>query len=115
MVVVRVEKQEGVVVIRPVGELTEMDNLRDLGEILEEYLGQNCRDFVIGLAEVTRIDSSGLGSLYGIYKKALEAKAKMVFAAIPERLYRVFEVMNFRSVVPSLGTVEEAVGSLRGT
>ena len=112
MVVVRVEKSEEYIMIRPVGELTEMGKLEDLGETLEQYLGSNCRSFIINLAEVTRVDSSGLGALYGVYKKALEAGGKMVFAGAPERLRRVLEVMNFQSVVPCMETVEEAVRSL---
>lgn len=109
MVVVRVERSDEYIVIRPVGELTEMGKLQDLGESLEQYLGSNCRNFIINLAEVTRVDSSGLGALYGMYKKAVAASGKMVFAAVPERLRRVLEVMNFQSVVPCMDTVEEAV------
>lgn len=112
MVVVRVEKRDECVIIRPIGELTEMGKLQDLNETLEQYGGSGYRKFIINLSDVTRVDSSGLGTLYSIYKKALASGGKIIFAAIPERLRRVLEAMNFQSVVPCVETVEEAVRSL---
>jgi len=115
MVVTKVEKRGEIVIIRPIGELTGMSKAQDLMETLDQYLDQDCRSFVIGMADLTQIDSSGMGTLYGLYKKALEAQGKAVFAEIPERLNRILKVMNFHSVVPCVDTVEEAICSLERT
>ena len=108
MVQAVIKVQKNIVIIEPIGELTRMHYLKDLVKKVEKYLNQDYRNFLIDFSNVTGIDSPGLGILFSMYKIIFQEDGKMVVCNIPERLRRVFEVMSFNSVIPTVETQKEA-------
>ena len=106
-----VEKIKEVYVLRPSGEVTAIRELKVLPTKEEECLQQGGRDFVLDLSDVSFLDSSGLGSFFGIFKRIRALNGRLIVASVPQRLEKLLSVMNFSSIVPVKGTVDEAIAS----
>ena len=59
------------------------------------------------------MDSSGLGVFFAIYKIVTAISGNMIMTEVPERLRRVFELMQFQTLVAFKDTVEEAVEAVK--
>jgi anti-anti-sigma factor len=64
---------------------------------------------VLDLAGVTRLDSAGIGVLGAIATAARQAGAKLVLAALTERVQKTLGIVMFLDVVEQAATVEEAI------
>jgi anti-sigma B factor antagonist len=66
---------------------------------------------VVDLTEVTFLDSSGLGTLVGLQKRAKLVGARMTLCGPSPRLYKIFDVTALRGAftfVPDLSSLEGA-------
>ncbi|MEU0308575.1 STAS domain-containing protein [Streptomyces cyaneofuscatus] len=66
-------------------------------------------DLVADLAGVTFCDSSGLGTLIGIWRCAKDANGSLTLAAIPERLDRLLSVTGMDTVLPAYPSTQTAL------
>lgn len=105
--------QEDVIVLHLQNELTALHQSKDLPELVEKYLSEDYRRFVFNLSDVGYLDSSGLGIFFGLYKRIDRAGGRMILAEVPERIRRVFEMMNFHALVRFADSVDEAVQEVR--
>ncbi|MGP3637500.1 STAS domain-containing protein [Streptomyces sp. 24-1644] len=71
-------------------------------------------DLVADLAGVTFCDSSGLGTLIGIWRCAKEAEGSLTLAAIPDRLGRLLSVTGMGAFLPAYPTAETALAARQG-
>lgn len=94
--------QDGQLVVTLDGSLY-VEEAAILRERLLEYIHTGQRDFVVDLKEVDYIDSSGLGVLVAIQKRALQNGGKVVIRGLRgtvrelfemTRLTKVFEIQN---------------------
>jgi len=112
LVQIAVDVRNDVIVLCPMGELTGAHHLKDLPSAVDGYLDRDYRKFVLKMSSVSMIDSTGLGVVFSVYKRVQSAHGKLVVAEIPERLTRVFEVMNFQYIMSLKDTVDEAIEEL---
>jgi|SRR5690349_21176480 anti-sigma B factor antagonist len=66
---------------------------------------------LVDLTGVTFLDSSGLGTLVGLQKRAKLADARMTLCGLSPRLYKIFDVTALRGAftfVPDLASLEQA-------
>ena len=64
---------------------------------------------ILDLAEVDRIDSSGIGILVALMWSASQSDGRMVLAALPERFKKILEIAMLLDHIDNTPTVEEAL------
>ncbi len=72
---------------------------------LDEQIQRGCRDLVVDLAEVTFLDSTGLGVLVGRLKLIRSQGGIMRIVATQERVLKVFTITGLDRVFELLGSV----------
>lgn len=103
--------ENGITIVELVGELevSEAPALRDL--LGAAIAGPQSR-ILVDLAQVTFIDSSGVGVLVGANRRADEAGARIGLAAANVGVRRVFELTRTDRVLRLYETVSEGVSAL---
>jgi stage II sporulation protein AA (anti-sigma F factor antagonist) len=112
MVELGLDQRGDVVIITPVGSMTAGNQLQDLSKKANELLKQGCRQFIISLENVTAIDSGGLGIIFGFHKRVFSSGGQVVICRVPDRLQRVFKVMDFDCIVQIRESLEESLKEL---
>ncbi|HVP42836.1 MAG TPA: STAS domain-containing protein [Terriglobales bacterium] len=72
------------------------------------------KQVVLNLAHVTYIDSSGVGTLVGLYASAKAAGAAVKLAALSARVRDVLVITKLGTIFEVHGSAEEAAGSFSG-
>ena len=67
-------------------------------EILIGYIGKEQKNFIIDLGEVDYIDSSGLGSLVSIQKRAMHNGGSVVIKGLNGLVKELFELTRLNKV-----------------
>jgi anti-sigma B factor antagonist len=99
---------DGTAVIRLEGRLNMVsaDGLRNgIESLVEEGIAR----VVVDLAEVSFMDSSGLGALIGGVKAARRAGGDLRIAAPPDQVRLVLRLTTLERILPPHDTVESAV------
>ena len=99
---------DGTAVIRPEGRLNMVSADR-LRSGIETLVSDGCGRVVVDLAEVSFMDSSGLGALIGGVKAARRAGGDLRIAAPPDQVRLVLRLTNMERILPPHDTVESAV------
>lgn len=100
-----------VVVLDLIGRLWILDlPLRDL---MNGLLTDGKRHFVLNLAGVEYIDSSGLGQLISIWSSIRNKNGYMTLLRPTKRVLRLFEITRLNAVFEIFGTEPDAVGKAR--
>ena len=98
---------DGTAVIRPEGRLNMVsaDRLRDG---IETLVSDGCARIVVDLAQISFMDSSGLGALIAGLKKARQASGDLRIAAANDQVATVLRLTNLDRVLRSHDSVEAA-------
>src|SRR2546423_1203583 len=89
---------EDVSVIRPIGKLTIAGGDVELRSVIKDSIAGGKRKILLDLAGVTRIDSSGIGELVGLYTTVTNAGGRLKIARLPSTLDELLHVTQLRSV-----------------
>lgn len=65
-----------------------------LGETIQSLIGAGATEIVLDLSEVTRLDSSGLGTLVGNAKSLASSGGAIRLSGLNYRIRRMLEVTN---------------------
>lgn len=106
---VDIEKTESHTICRPKGEL-DAYTVTDFRAALQEVKDEP--KLVVDLADVTFMDSAGLGALIGGIRRARENEAAISVACSRESLLRLLHTTGFDRIVPVRETLDEAVVAL---
>ena len=109
---VSVSHQDGITVVRIGGEI-DASNTPELSRTLEELLGRGSLRFVLDMAEVGFIDSSGLSTLLTFFKHARAKGGDVVLASVQPTVSRILELTRLDKVFELFHSPEEAVQTLR--
>jgi anti-sigma B factor antagonist len=113
MLTAHVRRQDGLAIVAVAGEV-DAHSARLLREALAEALSDGSTRIVADLAEVTFLDSSGLGVLVGKLKDVRMRGGALHIVATTPRVLRVFEITGLDGVFrihPSLDPALTALGS----
>jgi stage II sporulation protein AA (anti-sigma F factor antagonist) len=104
--------KDNVLIIRLVGELDHhtAEKLRQQVEQIIEQEG--VRHILLSLAELTFMDSSGLGVILGRYKQITQLGGKMIICSISPSIYRLFELSGMFKILQIVDSEEQALQSL---
>jgi anti-sigma B factor antagonist len=87
------------VVVAVIGEL-DAASVADWRDRLDALIERNDSDVLVELGEVTFIDSSGLGLLVGVHKRALQQGCALQFTRPPDQCWRAFTITALDEVLP---------------
>ena len=102
------QRAEGVTVVRPSGRL-DLLSAAAMRQRLAQEVAAGHQRLVVDLAQVTFIDSSGLGALIGGLKAARVAGGDLRIARPGEQARITLELTTLDRVLRPYSTVEEAL------
>lgn len=105
-------KLERVTVVSPRGKMVIGEPVETFEDTVVDLVDKGERFLVIDLRRVTRIDSSGVGSLVSALRNCSDQGGGARLAAPSDHLRKVLEMMGLEQVFEIHPTVEAAVGSL---
>ena len=106
------EKQvSGVTVLQLSGRVTLGEESNQLRTKIKTLLGDGKTRLVLDLADVSYIDSAGLGTLVAGYTSAQNQGASMKLANLTKRFNEQLHITKLVTVFDVYGSVEEAIRS----
>jgi anti-sigma B factor antagonist len=103
---------DGIVVVDCGGRLVFGEETAVLREKVKSLISQDSR-IVLNLADVTYIDSGGLGTLVALYTTARNAGGSIKLARLTKRVGDLLQVTKLLTVFEVFNSEEEAVQSFR--
>ena len=107
----RIEREGSLTVLEPRGRLDILsaDELRVGYEML---LDQGVVNFVVDLAGLRSVDSTGVGALLGLVKRAEALGGGVHFHSVPASIQAIFELTHLDLVLSLRASREEALATL---
>lgn len=105
-----IRNREGVIVIRPTGRMIGAANVelrQQIHEELEEYF--DSPKVIFNLEEVTRMDSSGLGTLVSVHVTITRKGGRTALVKAGAHIRNLLVLGRLASVFESYDTEEEAI------
>jgi anti-sigma B factor antagonist len=106
------QTEDGVLVMYCIGRIVFGDESSLLRENVKKAISENSR-IVLNLAEVSYIDSGGLGTLVALRTTALNAGGTIKLANLTQRVSDVLQITKLITVFEAFNSVQEAVESFR--
>ena len=106
------ESRGSVQLIRLSGSL-DMYSFPRLESELNALFQQGRYSLVLDCRDLDYIGSAGLGALIGFAKRAREHKGDLCLFNVPERIYKIIELLGFTKVLQVHQTEDEAVASFQ--
>ena len=95
------------------GRLTYGDEADNLRAAVKKLLMRNSR-ILLNLAEMSYVDSGGLGVLFGLHASAQNAGGNLVLACATERVRHVLQRTQLASVIDLYDDEKEGIAALCG-
>jgi anti-sigma B factor antagonist len=110
---IEVVSAEGITVVRPAAERLDIEVAADFRAMLLSLIEQGQRRLVVDLAEVSFIDSSGLGALVSALKtlKRSDNGGDVRLTRVQPPVVSLLEIIRLNRVFTTYPTVEQAVQS----
>jgi anti-sigma B factor antagonist len=106
------EKQiDGVSVLDAVGRITLGEESNQVRIKIKEMLGKGKSQIVLDLAEVSYIDSVGLGTLVAGYTSAQNQGATLKLANLTKRFRELLNITKLVTIFDTYDSVDDAVKS----
>jgi anti-sigma B factor antagonist len=103
---------DGVTVVTCVGRIVFGEEAAALRADLKRILATS-KKIVLNLAEVSYIDSGGLGTLVGVYSSARAAGADIKLAGLGQRVRDVLQITKLVTVFEVYDTEQKALAAFR--
>lgn len=102
---------DGVTVFDVSGRIVFGEDTDQLRQAVRAYLGEKSPKVVLNLAEVTYVDSGGIGCLVGLFTTARAAGGDLKVACANERVRHVLEITRLLPVLGVFDKETDAVSS----
>jgi len=109
---VETRQLDGATVVSCHGRIILGEESAGMRETLKRALTSS-RQLVLDLSGVSYIDSSGLGTLVGVYSSARAAGADIKLAGLNQRLRDLLQITKLVTVFEVYDTVQQAVAALK--
>ena len=104
------QEASGVTVVRVDGQLI-VGNRHQLKELIQTALDRGARRILVDFSETGYIDSSGLGALVSISKRARELGGELRLSGLNDDLRSLFELTKLDTLFAITRTAEEALAA----
>jgi len=113
-VLLKIRRLDDVVIVDLSGRITIGDGTLTLREAFQELMRAGNRKFLVNLADVDYIDSSGLGELVAMYttvRKEIDGQVKLL--NLTRRIRDLLQITKLLTVFESFENETEALKSMR--
>ena len=111
---IKLREREGVTIVDLNGRVVLGDGASELSDAVKGLLDQGKKKLLINLAGVTKMDSTGLGSLVGSYASATRQSAKLKLLKPQERIENLLIITKLITVFETFDDEDEAIASFAG-
>lgn len=108
---VNVRQRDGVTILDLKGKITIGVGDVALRNAVQEVMNGGATNILINLADVTTIDSSGVGELVSAYATAAGRGAKLKLANLPSKVSDILQITQLITVFEVYDSEDEAVKS----
>jgi anti-sigma B factor antagonist len=109
---IKVREENGVRVLRLAGRLILGKPADELHDTMQRLVAEGARLFVLNLARVSYMDSSGLGQVVSAYTTVTRKGGRIVLVSPSPRTEQLLQVAKLVTVFDVFGSEAEAVGAL---
>jgi len=95
------------------GRITLGEGLGDLRDSIREALAGDRKHIILNLADVSYIDSSGLGQLIGSYATVTDRGGQMKLVNLQKRVTDLLQITKLLTVFETYGTEAAALASFK--
>ena len=107
-------QREAITIVELIGDL-DLGTLKVAKETIQKELDQDKKFFLIDLAKVGYIDSSGLGFLIGSLKKVRERQGDLKIARLNAYMLGIFKLLNLHEVLEVYDDFDTALEAFAGS
>lgn len=100
-------------VIVRVGKALDFRNAADFKTACQEQVRSGWRNFVLDFSETGILDSTGLGSIFSLYRQVSPLEGQVVFASVSRPVQVVVQLTRTYKVFRQFPTVDAAREALR--
>ena len=108
---IEVREREGIQILDIEGKITIGKGDVVLREAVHEQIGKGVSKMLINLANVSTIDSSGVGELVSAYTTVTNRGGKLKLVKIPAKVNDILQITQLITVFETFDSEEEAVKS----
>ena len=94
------------------GDLIEKDQELELINEIENQIGENKNNFVLDLAQLIHINSSGFSVLINILTKSRNSGGDVIVANVSDKMKELFIITKLHTVFTITENIEEAIDAL---
>lgn len=107
-----VEHPSDNVAVIHIGEALDFRNASDFKSACQEQVDAGMRNFVLDFSDTGILDSTGLGSIFSLYRKVSPSDGQVVFASVSRPVQVVVQLTRTYKVFRQFPSVEEAQSAL---
>jgi anti-sigma B factor antagonist len=111
MVLEKVHLEGGHVLLKVVGVIKLGESARFFAQALENVFSEESGHVLLDLSGIDGIDSTGIGELVGYLGRFGEVHRRLILIRPSERIVKLLEVAQLRSLFPIFDSVEEALAA----
>lgn len=101
-----------VIILSLSGKIIAENDFKEVLELIEQKLNQSERKYIIDLADVSHINSSGLNFLLRIFTKIRNKGGEMVVINISKSVEKLLSISKLNSIFTICADQDEALNNL---
>lgn len=106
------EIKESNLIVHFYGELDHHISEKSRASIDQKYMGNNLKNIVFDLAQLTLMDSSGIGLVMGRYKNCIEENGKVVIVNDNNYVDKILKMSGLLKIINVYSSIELAIKNL---
>ena len=99
-------------VIVRIGKALDFRNAAEFKTVCKENVQEGARNFMLDFSDTGILDSTGLGSIFLLYRQVSPLNGQVVFVSVSRPVQVVVQLTRTYRVFRQFHTVEEAQGAL---
>jgi len=103
----------GLVKVINVSGFLDAHSFPEVEKALNTVVDKGSYHLVLNLGGLDYISSAGLGVLIGVAKKVREKKGDLKLSQLPEKIYRIVNLLGFSRILDIFNTDEEALSAFK--
>ena len=96
-----------------VGEALDFRNADEFKASCQEHVQSGTQNFIIDFSQTNILDSTGLGSIFSLYRNVTPKEGQVVFASVSQPVRVVVQLTRTYKVFRQFPSVEEAKKALQ--
>ncbi len=96
-----------------IGKALDFRNAADFKASCQEQVRSGARNFILDFSETGILDSTGLGSIFSLYRQVSPLEGQVVFASVSRPVQVVVQLTRTYKVFRQFPSVDAAKGSLQ--